>query len=107
MVTLRSLLSDAHQRGLGGLGRLLDEEAEDALHAERIQRIQTQVVAAIALQRILRDMGFYTSNDLDLWYLINMAVDQELLTRREAGILRELDRLANEAKHYLVFQSRL
>ena len=107
MVTLRSLLSAAHQRGLTSLGRLLDEDADDSFYAERIQRIQTQVIAAIALQRILRDMGFHASNELDLFYLINMAVTQGLLNRREAGILRELNRLANEAKHQLIFQSRL
>ena len=107
MPSLRLLLSTAHQRGLRRVSRLLDEEADDPLFAERMQRIHVQIVAAFALRSMLKEMGIATRNLLDLHDLVDTAASYRLLDRRQVGILKELNRQANEAKHNLVFPSRL
>ncbi len=56
LLPLRTLLSDAHVRGLEGTG-LLDREVTDPLLEERMHRIRAQLTAALALRSLLVDLG--------------------------------------------------
>ena len=111
METLRVFLSAAHQRGLAGLRVLMDTEVEDPLREERFHRIQAQVMAAVALRSLLARMGFGEVSDLgnrlDLSHYVTLAEFYGVINRREAGILRDVNHMANEAKHELVFRARL
>ena len=111
METLRVFLSAAHQRGLAGLSVLMDTEVEDPLLEERLHRIRAQVMAAVALRSLLVRMGFgevsHLGNRLDLTHYIALAEFHGVINRREAGIFRAVNQMANEAKHELVFRARL
>ena len=110
METLRAFLSDAHQRGLSGLSVLMDTSIADPQLEERLHRIRTHVMCAVALRTMLTGMGFggpTLSERLDLAPLIELAQTNGVLNRRERGILWDLNTMANEAKHDLVFRSRL
>ena len=104
-------LSSAHQRGLSSLSVLLDTPVEDPLLEERFHRIRAQVMCAMALHALLVDMGFGTlvlgCNRLDLSQMIGLAQGNGIISHREAGVLRDVNHLSNEAKHELVFRSRL
>ena len=107
MDCLRTFLSDAHVRALSGKSLVLDTPVEDVLLEERMLRIRAQIVCALVLRAILGDMGFDMPDELDLLPLIRVAQDQEVLNRREAGVLEVVNTLANQAKHLLHFRSRL
>ena len=107
MTTLRTLLSHGQLRGLASLGRLLDEPNEDPQFAERMQRIHVQLMVALGLRKILGDMGYHLGNELDLVELIEFGVHEEILNRREARVLYDINSLANEAKHCINMRSRL
>ena len=85
---------------------LLDQEVEDPFLDERMVRIRAQLTAALALQKKLEAMGFPLGNDLELASLVKFSQDQELMTRKEASILMQLNKEANEAKHKLIFLPR-
>ena len=74
---------------------------------ERLVRIRAQIVAGIALNEMLTEMGFDVSRSIDLHFLVGVAVAHDILNKRQAGVLREINLLANEAKHELAFISRL
>jgi hypothetical protein len=101
------LLSAAHARGLAAQGRLLHMEVEDPLMEERVLRIRAQVTFSLVLRELLTDMGFDLPNTLDLLPLAVIAQREGVLNRREFGIILSINRMANDAKHLLVFQSRL
>ena len=107
MQSLRTFLSDAHALGLRGVRELVDLPVEDPLLDERLTRIRAQVIASLALRKMLGDMGFDLPPGLDLRPLVDVASANRILNRREAGILYHLNELANEAKHELVFRPRL
>ena len=104
---LRWLLSEAHIRGFREHPHLLDIEAFDPLNEERLVRIATQLTAALILKEQLRLRGVHTGNAMDLTAMVDLAYAYAIINAREAGILKELNRLANEAKHDLAFVSRL
>ena len=114
MVNLRPFLSDEHQHGLRAIARLLDDEVGDPLYAERIQRIHTQIIVGLVLRNILRDLVSgdqvpppSSDESLDLRPLVEAALQFRIIGRRESGILLELNRQANEAKHQLFFIPRV
>ena len=88
--------------------RLLDRDVEDPLFEERMHRIQTQLTSALALRQILFELEIENvPATLDLAPLVTLAMQYGILGRRETGILMQLNNDANEAKHDLIFQSRL
>ena len=96
-----------HQRRLPYFSRLLDTSVRDPLFQERIQRIHAQVTVALVLAEVLREMGFEVNDCLDLKGLIELAWSSSVLSRRETIVLTDINGLANEAKHQLVFESRV
>lgn len=105
-LSLRCFLSEPHQRALEGSG-LLDREAQDPLLDERLQRIRAQVAAALALASMLMEMGYPMPNELDLLPMMRLARAEGILNRQVYGVLADLNREANEAKHQLRFRARL
>lgn len=106
LLVLASFVSNAHARALVSSG-LLNREVTDPLLEERLVRIRAQIVAGIALNEMLTEMGFDVSRSIDLHFLVGVAVAHDILNKRQAGVLREINLLANEAKHELAFMSRL
>ena len=106
MQSLRVFLSIPHQRGLEQSG-LLDREVQDPLLEERLQRLRTQVTAALVLHGVLTEMGCPASHMVDLLPLIEHALMLGILSEKEAGIFKTINRYANEAKHLLVFRARI
>jgi hypothetical protein len=90
---------------------LLDEEVRDPLLEERMVRIRAQITAAMVLNAKLEEMGFQVAQrrhmTIDLASLVALAEDQGILTRKEAKVLMRINNEANEAKHALVFDSRV
>ena len=85
---------------------LLDQEVEDPFLDERMVRIRAQLTAALALQKKLESMGYPVDQEMELSSLVNLSQQQELMTRKEAKILMQINKEANEAKHRLVFLPR-
>ena len=106
MLLLRFFLSEAHARGFRCTG-LVDRRVEDPLLEERLIRIRAQLTAALALHSMLTDMGFVVEATIDLHPLVQFAQGRDIIGRREASILMQINKEANEAKHLLVFLSRL
>ena len=106
MQSLRVFLSIPHQRGLERTG-LLDREVQYPLLQERLQRIRTQVTAALVLHGVLTEMGCPVSHMVDLLPLIEQAVISGIISEKAAGILQTSNREANEAKHLFVFRARI
>ena len=104
--SLRTFLSEAHARALVSTG-LLDREVADPLLEERLTRINAQIIASLALHSMLTEMGYEIDASMDLRPLVRFAEVQGLLGKREVGVLLTINRLANEAKHELVFRARL
>ena len=104
---LRLLVSDTHARGLAETG-LLDRDVEDPLFEERMHRIRTQLTSTLALRQILFELEIdNVPATLDLAPLVTLAKQEDILGRTGTGILMQLNNDANEAKHDLIFQSRL
>ena len=103
---LRTFLSLAHARALRNTG-LLDLEVADPLLEERFVRIRAQITAALALRKLLTEIGFPVPDSIDLRPLVEIGWQEEILGKREAAVLLHVNREANEAKHELVFPSRL
>ena len=81
---------------------------EDPLFEERMQSIRTHVTSALALRQILLALEIENvPATLDLAPLVTLAMQCGILGRKETGILMQLNDYANEAKHDLVFLSRL
>ena len=109
MASLRALLSARHQR-VFQQGGLADRLVEDPLQEERLHRACTQVTAAFALYDALQEMGVEVNtgqNSLDLEPLVSLALVWGLINLTEAGVLRRINHMANEAKHQVAFRSRL
>jgi hypothetical protein len=110
MLKLRTFLSSRHAQVLEPTG-LLDEEVRDPLLEERMVRIRAQITAAMVLNGKLEEMGFQVAQrrhmTIDLASLVALAEEQEILTRKEAKVLMRINGEANEAKHALVFVSRV
>ena len=106
MMILRTFLSSAHERALQNTG-ILDLAVEDTLLEERLTRIRTQITAALAIRHVLTEMGFEVPDTIDLHPLVDISRAQKIFGAREASVLMKLNREANEAKHQLVFASRL
>ena len=107
LLQLRAYLSHGHQRGLAAAG-LLDRVVTYHHFEERMHRIATQLTAALACRETLVEMGFENlPNDMDLLPLVDMLSNRNILNRREVNILRDINRMAVEAKHRLDFGSRL
>ena len=104
---LRLLLSEDHICGFREHPELLDIGAVDPFAEERLHRIVTQLTAALVLKSILSQRCIDTGNSMDLTVLVRRAQKNAIINAREAGILKRLNQLANEAKHDLVFHSRL
>ena len=110
MDTLRSLVSPAHQRGLAGFRRLLDTPVRDPLFQERMQRIHCQIMMTLVMGDILRKMGLEVqgsgrSYSLDLLGIICLCTSNTSIVKRgELDVVKDINRLTNEAKHKLVFQ---
>jgi len=109
MMKLRTFLSSRHEYALEHTG-LLDEEVRDPLLEERMLRIRAQITAGLALHAKLTEMGFqvcqHPHQSLDLAHLVGVAERHEILTHREAKVLKRINMEANEAKHALVFVPR-
>ena len=108
---LRFFLSAPHLRGFRD-SWILDRLVEDPLFEERLMHLRAQICAALALHSMLSEvMGNQLPDDLedsvDLLKLVDTAVSVGIIDDREEGILRELNRRANQAKHDLHFRSRL
>ena len=112
MMILRTFLGLRHAHALEkcmGFGEdpgLLDVEVQDPFLDERMVRIRAQLTAALALQRKLEEMGFPVENEMELASLVNLSQEQELMTRKEAKVLMQINAEGNEAKHRLVFLPR-
>ena len=106
MMILRTFLSHAHARALRSTG-ILDLEVSDFLLEERLTRIRAQITAALAIRQVLTDMGFEVPDTIDLLPLVVICKAQGIFGAREAKVLMQLNKEANEAKHQLVFASRL
>ena len=106
MMMLRTFLANAHVRALQRTG-LLDLEVSDPLLEERLIRIRTQITAALAIRLMLTEMGFGVPDSVDLRPLVEICRAQEIFGDREVGVLLHINKEANEAKHQLVFPSRL
>ena len=73
-----------------------------------MHRIRTQLTSALALRQILLALEIENvPATLDLAPLVTLAMQCGILGRRETGILMQLNNDANEAKHELIFRSRL
>ena len=116
MWSLRPLLSSRHVEALGGNTStpswLLDRIIEDPLLEERLEHIRVQIFAAQALHSVLAEMSLLPSafglvDMVDLIMLIEAGKRAGILNNPEAGILRELNKRANNAKHKLIFRSLL
>ena len=101
---LSYLLSPAHARALAATG-IPQKEVSDPLFEERIQRICAQLAAAIALRALLDEVGIRAPDTIDLHPLINLA--SVFLSKKEAGVLHQINQKANEAKHRVEFVSRM
>ena len=106
MMILRTFLSLRHASALEECMGLLDQEVEDPFLDERMVRIRAQLTAALALQKKLESMGYPVDQEMELSSLVNLSQEQELMTRKEAKILMQINKEANEAKHRLVFLPR-
>ena len=110
MLKLRTFLSSRHAQVLEPTG-LLDEEVRDPLLEERMVRIRAQITAAMVLNGKLEEMGFQVAQrrhmTIDLASLVALAEEQGVLTRKEAKVLMRINGEADEAKHALVFVSRV
>ena len=121
MWSLRPLLSSRHVEALGGNTStpswLLDRIIEDPLLEERLEHIRVQIFAAQALHSVLAEMSLLPSafglvdiaqqDTVYLFMLIEAGQRAGILNHPEAGILRELNKRANNAKHKLIFRSFL
>ena len=105
--TLRPLVTRVHQRRLPDFCRLLDTSIQNPLFPERIQRSHAQVTTALVLAEVLREMGFEVKDCLDLKGLIELAWSSSVLSRRETNVLKDINGLANEAMHQLLFEPRV
>ena len=99
---------------------LLDRVIEDPLLEERLEHIRVQIFAAQALHSVLSEMGALPSaaggplayalayiqiaDNVDLIMLIEAGQRAGILNHTEAGVLRELNKRANSAKHKLAFR---
>ena len=106
VLRLALLVSRAHQRALHACG-ILERSVQDFLFEERLLRIQAQLTAAIAIREILTEMGFEVPNTIDLAPLVEIAGTECIFNRRECDVLLQINREANEAKHDMVFRSRI
>ena len=100
---LRTFLSRAHARALQNTG-ILDLVVSDTLLEERLTLTHAQITAAVAIRQVLTGMGFQT---IDLRPLVGICKAQSIFGAREAAVLLGLNTEANEAKHQIVFLSRL
>ena len=107
MDTLRNLLSDGDARALRAVSVLLDAPVSDPLTAIRTQYIHTQIIAALALRSLVRDMGFELDNRIDLSQLIRLCRSSGIISAREERVLWGMNDRGNKAKHVLLFQPRL
>ena len=105
LMKLRTFLSSRHEHALEHTG-LLDEVVRDPLLEDRMVRIRAQITAALALHAKLEEMGFQVAMTIDLAPLVEVASEQEILSRKEAKVLMRINMEANEAKHALVFVPR-
>ena len=91
---------------------LLDRIIEDPLLEERLEHIRVQIFAAQALHSVLAEMSALPSafglvdiaqqDTVDLIMLIEAGQRAGILNHKEAGVLRELNKRANNAKHKLI-----
>ena len=63
----------------------------DPLLEERLSRIRSQVIAALALREVLGDMGFPLPHEFGLLPLIRLAKDHGIQSYREANILIDIN----------------
>ena len=64
-------------------------------------RIHAQITAALVLHSKLAEFGFIeaTLSDIDLAPLVKVALEQEIVGRKEGKVLMQINKEANEAKH--------
>ena len=98
--TLRALLREGHVRAFNE-GGVADDVVEDKEYASKLQVIQQQRIATKALLNRLTLLGQPTAGAPSLHQLIEPALQAKLITRKEAGVLRAINREANAAKHEL------
>ena len=108
---MRLFLSERHQRKLHK-SWILDRRVDDPLFEERLEHIRAQLCAALALRSALieikiPDVNWREDDSVDLKPLIAAAVRASLIDENGAGILNELNRRANLAKHLINFRSFL
>ena len=106
MVSLRTFASEAHARALVSSG-LLDREVADPRMEERFVRIRAQIIASLSLHEQLTEMGFEIDASIDLYPLVRFAQSHGALNHRQVGVLLDINMEANQAKHELIFPSRL
>ena len=106
MLCLRTFVSEAHARALQSSG-LLDREVADPLMEERLTRVRAQIIAALALHEQLTEMGYEIDASIDLYPLVRFAQDHGILNQRQVGVLLKINSDANQAKHELIYVSRL
>ena len=86
---------------------LLDREVADPLMEERLTRVRAQIIAALALHEQLTEMGYEIDASIDLYPLVRFAQDHGILNQRQVGVLLKINSDANQAKHELIYVSRL
>ena len=79
----------------------------DPFAEERLQRIHTQITAALVLKSKLLQKGFCADDRIDLKDLIGPALQRGIIDKRIHGILLVINHEANSAKHRLTLQGRL
>ena len=106
MVSLRTFVSEAHARALVTSG-LLDREVADPLMEERLTRVRAQITASLSLHEQLTEKGFEIDASIDLYPLVRFAQSHGILNQRQVGVLLKINMEPNQAKHELIFPSRL
>ena len=96
-ITLRDLLREGHARAFRTDSQVADVRCQVA--DERLHLIHTQLVAHEALSQVLRTLGLPARTSLS--DSIEDALVAQVITRKEARILKAVNRDGNSAKHDL------
>ncbi len=93
---LRNLLSDEESRGFK-IGGVADVTVPTEGIDEKLMHMQRGMKAHMALNILLHQLGGRGVNNLS--DAIRHCRHQECITAKEAGLLRKINRQANDAKH--------
>ena len=111
MATLRDILPEGWASGMsrdGIINRPIPAEAF-ATSFGLMQLVWAQIVAHLVLTQWMLELQLFDASNApsSLAEALGVAHNARLLPPKDEGILRAVNRRANEAKHNLVFASRL